>query len=344
MKEITIIPALFYNGEKLIIYKNVNKNKHVLISNQGKEFLRKDVMNNSFIIECNECKSHTNLHNLPNLIKPFLCQKCRRIGERNPMFNYKFSEEEKKKQSERQKGKSVTPETRLKLHNSLLGKNKGKLAGEKNPMHAKTVYDVWFKKYGKEIADEKRIQKKEKASKSLSGTKNPMAGKSVYDIWVKKYGKEMADERYEEYKKTLSKTSSWNKFNKINKQNWSKISQQLFWKIYEQIRDNYEQIYFGELNHEYGCETNQNFDFVIKDNKKVLEFNGDRFHANPILYKAYDIPLSFLKLYAGEIWENEKNKLQKARNNGYDIKVIWESDYLNNKEKIIKDCIDFINE
>ena len=135
-----------------------------------------------------------------------------------------------------------------------------------------------------------------------------------------------------------------NKFNKINKQNWSKISQEIFWKIYEQINDKYEHVYFGELNHEYGCETNHNFDFVVKDVKKVIEFNGDKFHANPKLYKAYDIPLSFLKLYASEIWENEKIKLSKARKNGYDIKVIWESDYLKNKEQIILECINFINE
>ena len=343
MKEIEIQPVLIYNNKKLITYKIVNKNKHILISDDGEEFLRKEIMNNSFYAECDECKSLTNLHNFPNIAKPFLCQKCRRKGERNPMYNYVFSEEQRKRKSKLRLGKKASPETRLKLHNSLLGKNKGKYAGEKNPMYAKTVYSVWVKKYGKEIADVKRMQKKEKASNSLSGAKNPMAGKSVYDVWVNKYGKETADKRYEEYKKTLSKTSFWNKFNKINKQNWSKISQELFWKIYEQIYDKYEKIYFGELNHEYGCETNQNFDFVIKDNKKIIEFNGDRFHANPALYKANDIPLSFLKLYAAEIWENEKIKIEKAKNNGYNIKVVWESEYLNNKEKTIKNCIDFIN-
>ena len=260
------------------------------------------------------------------------------------MYKYVFSDEERKKRSERQQGKIVTPETRLKLSKSLKGKNKGKYAGEKNPMYAKTVYDVWISKLGKEEADKRKELKRKKASKSLSGSRNPMHGKSVYSVWVEKLGKIEADKKYKEYKQTLSKTSFWNKFNKINKQNWSKISQEIFWKIYEQINDKYEHVYFGELNHEYGCETNHNFDFVVKDVKKVIEFNGDKFHANPKLYKAYDIPLSFLKLYASEIWENEKIKLIKARKNGYDIKVIWESDYLKNKEQIILECINFINE
>lgn len=339
-----IIPVIIYNNEKLIIYKIINKNKHVLISNNGNEFLRKEIMNNSFITECDECKSHIILHTLPNINKPYLCKKCRAKGERNPMYNYKFSDEEKQKRSERQKGKVFSPETRLKLHNSLLGKNKGKYDGEKNPMYAKTVYSVWLEKYGKEEANKRKKIKKERASQSLSGSGNPMYGKSVYDTWVEKLGKEEADKRYKQYKQTLSDTSFWHKFNKINKENWSKISQELFWKIYEEVSPYYQHIYFGELNHEYGCETNKNFDFVIKDNKKIIEFNGDRFHANPALYKAHNIPLSFLKLHANEIWENDKIKLDKARKNGYDIKIIWESDYLKNKETIIKDCINFINQ
>jgi hypothetical protein len=267
--ELKIIPIIIFNHEKFIIYRIINKNKHILISENGTEILRKEFFNNPFIIACSECNKETILQNLPNISKPYLCKKCRTKGERNPMYNYKFSDEEKQKRSERQKGKTFSPETKLKLHNSLLGKNKGKYDGEKNPMYAKTVYDVWVKKYGSEEADKRNKLKKEKTAQSLIGSRNPMYGKSVYDIWIEKYGKEVADEKYKKYKQTLSDTSFWHKFNKINKQNWSKISQQMFWKIYEQISDKYTNIYFGELNHEYGCETNQNFDFVVKDNKKT---------------------------------------------------------------------------
>ena len=68
-----------------------------------------------------------------------------------------------------------------------------------------------------------------------------------------------------------------------DKLGYSKISQNLFWQVYSKIEGKYEKVYFGELNHEYACETNRNFDFVIKDIKKVIEFNGEQFHVNPNL-------------------------------------------------------------
>ena len=36
-----IIPEIIYNNEKFIIYKIINKNKHILISEKGTEVLRK---------------------------------------------------------------------------------------------------------------------------------------------------------------------------------------------------------------------------------------------------------------------------------------------------------------
>lgn len=342
--EYKIIPKIIFNNEIFVIYKIINKNKHILISEKGTEILRKEFFNNPFTVICDECDAKIILQNLPNINKPFLCQRCRKKGERNPMYNYVFSDEERKKRSESLKGKNIGKKHSEKQNKEHSERMKGKYDGEKNPMYAKTVYDVWLEKYGKEEANKRKKLKREKASQSLSGSNNPMYGKNVYDVWLEKLGKEEADKRYEQYKQTLSDTSFWHKFNKINKNNWSKISQQIFWKIYEQISEKYKHIYFGELNHEYGCETNQNFDFVVKDNKKIIEFNGDHFHANPALYKAHDIPLSFLKLYASEIWEKEKIKLDKARKNGYIIKVIWESEYLKNKDAVILDCINFINQ
>jgi hypothetical protein len=49
--------------------------------------------------------------------------------------------------------------------------------GENNPMYNKSFYDIWIKKYGKEIADQKLIDFKQKISNSTSGKNNPMFGK-----------------------------------------------------------------------------------------------------------------------------------------------------------------------
>jgi hypothetical protein len=170
-----------------------------------------------------------------------------------------------------------------------------------------------------------------------------MKGVFSKEWYVNKFGDTKGIIEYEKRSKNLSKKTHWIKFNKENKQNWSKISQELFWKIYESIQFNFKNIYFGELNHEYSCAIhNCNFDFVVKDNKKIIEFNGDKFHANPKLYKNTDIPLKFIGRTSQDIWKFDELKIENVKSKGYDLKIVWESDYIENKEQVLKDCINFI--
>jgi hypothetical protein len=188
----------------------------------------------------------------------------------------------------------------------------------------------------------KRIKERMTEEEYISFRKS-MKGVFSKEWYIKKYGELEGNKKYNERSKHLSEKTFWRTYNKYNKENWSKISQELFWEIYKRISNIYKNIYFGELNHEYSCGIqNCNFDFVVKDIKKVIEFNGDKFHANPAIYKSDDIPLKFLNLTSYQIWENDKNKISKLMNKNYDIKIIWESDYIKNKEKIILECLDFL--
>lgn len=45
---------------------------------------------------------------------------------------------------------------------------------------------------------------------------------------------------------------------------------------------------------------------------------------------------------AHEIWEYDKNKIELAESYGYDVLVIWEKDYHDNPETIIKKYIEFL--
>jgi len=98
-----IIPTIIYNNEKIITYKIINKNKHILISENGTEILRKEFFNNPFIVICDECGKQTILQNLPNINKKFYCRHCSRLGEKNPMYHKTVSVETRKKQSEKLK-------------------------------------------------------------------------------------------------------------------------------------------------------------------------------------------------------------------------------------------------
>jgi len=229
--------------------------------------------------------------------------------------------------------------------------------------YIKSYYNLDIKKLNKEWFDNMEIRKIEGYKKTHQKNKKlnlspkdrmtpesytvfrkSMGGVYSLDWFIKKYGNDLGKLKYNERSMKISKTSHFKKYNKENKENWSKLSQILFWEIYNIIGKDFKRIYFGELNHECSGGTKYNFDFVILDNKKIIEFNGDQFHANPKIYDENDIPLKFLGKTAKEIWVFDEEKIKAAKNKGFDIKTIWERDLLKNKEKTVLECIKFIKE
>jgi len=82
------------------------------------------------------------------------------------------------------------------------------------------------------------------------------------------------------------------------------------------------------------------YDFVF--NKKVIEYNGDYWHCNPKIYDKNFFNKN-KKMSSEEIWEYDKIKIDSIVKEGYEVLVIWESDYKENKELAIQKCINFIN-
>ena len=91
-------------------------------------------------------------------------------------------------------------------------------------MSGKSVYSIWLQKYGKEQADRRYAEWKQKMNNRYSrfsqqekqifkqkskriGQKNGMYGKTPYDVWLQKYGKEEADRRYIEWRQRITKSS-----------------------------------------------------------------------------------------------------------------------------------------
>jgi G:T-mismatch repair DNA endonuclease (very short patch repair protein) len=84
------------------------------------------------------------------------------------------------------------------------------------------------------------------------------------------------------------------------------------------------------------------YDFGNHKLKKVIEFNGDYWHCNPLKYDGDFFHLHKQKI-AREIWENDLNKYQAAILQGYEIKVIWEHDWHLNSDKIKNEVIRWLN-
>lgn len=87
-------------------------------------------------------------------------------------------------------GKKHTEETKIKMGNS----SRGRIQTE----YAKEIASITHK--GKIISDDhKKI-----LSEKNKGEKNPMYGKAPYDIWLEKFGKDIADKKYENWKEKIS--------------------------------------------------------------------------------------------------------------------------------------------
>jgi G:T-mismatch repair DNA endonuclease (very short patch repair protein) len=66
-----------------------------------------------------------------------------------------------------------------------------------------------------------------------------------------------------------------------------------------------------------------NWDLLLR-NKKIIEIQGDFWHANPKMYKETDILLTGLS--AGDVWRKDRRKKEKAEKNGYCVYYLWECD------------------
>lgn len=44
-----------------------------------------------------------------------------------------------------------------------------------------------------------------------------------------------------------------------------------------------------------------------------------------------------------EIRSDDTHKIENAEKHGYDVLVVWESDFINNNERILDECRRFIN-
>ena len=90
------------------------------------------------------------------------------------------------------------------------------------------------------------------------------------------------------------------------------------------------------------------YDFTDTINKKIIEYNGDMYHANPSKYLSDDNPHPFRKeLKSHEIWKKDREKISVAKENGFDVLIVWDSEIRSvskqKREEIIKKCIEFLN-
>jgi hypothetical protein len=165
------------------------------------------------------------------------------------------------------------------------------------------------------------------------------------DKCIEKYGEQEGKKRF------IKRQTKWQKSLYRNgnlKSGYSKISQELFFKILKEYTPSeMSKVNFALHNGEYTMNIDNFFvryDYTDFNNMKIIEYNGDDYHGNPNKYNENDNPNPFRKnLTAKDIWEKDKLKLELANKEGFDVLIIWDSEYKSDKINILKKCLEFLN-
>jgi hypothetical protein len=256
-----------------------------------------------------------------------------------------------------------------------------KFKGENNPMHRSKTTEQFRKEQSPFSKEFYKIRFPEMSDKEIEIKISSLVGSFTEDrilpsnkeYWIERgYSEDEAIQKVSERQTTFSKEICIEKYGKeegtkiwkkrqvkwtktlVEKGNlkcgYSKISQDIF----NEIIKNYETedlfgVYFATYNKEYFISEKgrkfYQYDFTDINKKKIIEFNGDVYHANPDIYKSNEYYHPFLKesgLTAKEKWAEDKEKINAAYNRGFDVLVIWESEYKNDKEATIDKCINFL--
>ena len=158
---------------------------------------------------------------------------------------------------------------------------------------------------------------------------------NTLDGYVKRHGPAVGPVKY----------NNWLNTSALGVCGYSRISQELF----ESLDVGSSRVYYATRNGEYCLADTRPvyfYDFVDITRGRVIEFNGDMWHANPEIYQSIDTPNPYLPyLTADQIWSRDAQKITAIKQQrGYDVLVVWERDYKLNRESIAQKCQNFLNE
>jgi hypothetical protein len=255
-------------------------------------------------------------------------------GENNPMSKTKTTEQKRKECSpfsiefwKKKKPNITNEEAELKVKEIACKASNNRLT--------ETQFEYWLEKCDGNITKAKILYKERQTTFSMGKCIEKHGEEEGAIIWKN---------RQDKWQKSLYENGNM-------KAGYSAISQDLFNIIKEYyLQKDLDNIYYATNNNEIilkysNDKKNYLYDFVDINKMKIIEYNGDQFHANPNKYEENDIAHPYHKtngLLAKDIWLKDKHKLDIAKLNGYDVLVIWDSEYRKGKDECIKKCLEFL--
>jgi len=166
------------------------------------------------------------------------------------------------------------------------------------------------------------------------------------DRYVDRYGVDEGNrlwaERQDKWQKTLLSKSP-KELARINSEKCSKgyCVSKAETRIFSHLSD-----YFIGIRKSVSLPYNDGANYYVYDivlDNKIIEYNGDFWHANPMVYdEDFVNPVS--KMSYSDIWKKELHKESVALESGYDFLRVWEYDFKNDEDEVIAECMNFLRQ
>jgi len=230
---------------------------------------------------------------------------------------------------------SITEKNLISKHGEKNGKEKWKTYCEKQSLT--NTFEYKKEKYG---WDEKKFNEYNRSrSVTLKNIIKKNGEEKGLEIWNNYIDRQRYTCSLEYFIEKYGEVSGLEKFDNFVKKRsfefgYSDISQQLFDELKNNLT-NYTLFYATNNKEYYFVDTINHItymtDLFIKELNLVVEFNGDKWHANPEIYSDNDIPIPFLKkqnrpYLAKDIWKKDANKIKFIKTKVTDVIIIWEKD------------------
>jgi G:T-mismatch repair DNA endonuclease (very short patch repair protein) len=116
-------------------------------------------------------------------------------------------------------------------------------------------------------------------------------------------------------------------------------------EMFSHIDESHPSILYGNNEKEIKVDKNVYWlDCVDTSTKRVIEFYGDYWHANPTKYNDdFMFVKNKIPTTALQIRNKDAKRIQQITDKGYSVMVVWEKDYRLDKLAVIQKCIEFLN-
>jgi hypothetical protein len=123
---------------------------------------------------------------------------------------------------------------------------------------------------------------------------------------------------------------------------YSKVSELFFKDIQSNIQP---QLFYGKNEKWIRYNKNKGFYVDLLYGNKIIEFNGNFYHANPLFYSEESIIIISKQNIknAKDIWKRDQFKIDTLQKLGYKVLIIWENDL--NKDvykQTLEKCLNFL--